>query len=261
MLKNISVKLFSYSFLITVFLLAPSAVLANSNILAEIPQDQTERLNNKIDTLNLQISENSKNSADNVIGLANNQMQLITAILALVGIGIPVFAFLFRKEIQIIEKKALVSVRNMEEEVKRIKKYELIIKKRSKEIDDLYNSYDSKLSDIEKRIKQLKSPQRKTEEEQKLIELEEEVLSIKRKLSQKIQPYTWSVSPSASGASVYPGTIGSTTYPEYTGTTTYTTTSSSHSPSSGSATTTTFDPYYPSPSPSPESDPESDENK
>ncbi len=231
------------------FPVLPVSVGANTNggvALVEPSQKEIEEINNKIDSLILRNSADSVSA--NVIGLANLQMQLITVILAVVGIGIPVFAFFFRKEIQVIKDKAMLSVINMENEVKQIRLSERAITKRKKDIDKLYKDYEKKLESIDERMKKLKTVEGKPEEKNKLEELEQEILKLKRKLSQGVQPYMWSVSPSASTASGYAGPFTSTMS---------TSTSSYGAASPSSATTTTVEPFYPSPSPSPA--PEDDE--
>jgi len=223
---------------------------ANGGVMTvEFSQQEIEKLNNKIDSLIL--SNSTDNVSASVIGLANLQMQLITVILAVVGVGIPVFAFFFRKEIQVIKNKAMLSVTNMENEVNQIKLSERAITKRKKDIDRLYKDYEEKLESIDERMKKLKTVEGKPEERNKLEELEQEILKLKRKLSQGVQPYTWSVSPSASTASGYTGPITSTTS---------TSTSSFGAASPSSATTTTVEPFYPSPSPFPSFEPEDDES-
>ena len=249
--KNIVRKIATLFFLTFIFLAVPSKIVANDGALVETPQYQIEKLNEKIDALILDRNEESKNNSEMVIGLANLQMQLITVILAVVGviagIGVPVAAIFLRKEIKMIEDKAMLSVVNMNAEVNKIKLSEKTIIERKKKFDKLYADIEMKEKEIDERIKKLKSVEGTPEERDRLAEIEQEVLALKRKVSQGIQPYTWSVSTSPSGASGYPGTFE----PVLTTTPTSTSSFGAVSPSSATTTTTTVEPFYPSPSPSP----------
>jgi len=230
---------------VLLFLASPNNVSANGGVVVEPSQNEIEKLNNKIDALIL--SNNANGISGNIIGLANTQMQFLTFILAVVGIGIPVFAFFFRKEIQIIKDRAMLSVVNMENEVKKIKLSEKDIAKRKNDIDRLYSDFEKRLTDIDEKMKKLKSTEGGPKEKNRLAELEQEIMGLKRKLSQGIQPYTLNVSSYPGTASGYVGPLS---------TTTSTSMGSFGAISPSSATTTTVEPFYPSPSASPSPEPE-----
>ncbi len=244
-------------FSLTIFLLFQvDLVFADDEVLKQ--SSRLEVLSAKVDRLIARVDEDTSNRTENIIGLANLQMQLITVILTVVALGLPLAAYVFRKHLKDIEDKAMLSVANMNKEVNKIKLSEKAIRIRKDSFDKLYSEIEKREATIDKRIVKLRDLKGKPVEKQKLEELENEVLGLKRRLSQGIQPYVWSTPFPAGSASGYVGPIDTISYPEYRG---VTTTTVSPSPSMSPTTTTTVEPFYSSPSASPSPEPPEDENE
>lgn len=155
-------------------------------------------LEKKIDSLSSQENQNIKESAQNTINTANTLIQVITLIFGAVAVLGTIVGIMFRSQIKMIEERARASAINMEYIVANARKMEEAISKRKDQIDKYIEYTDKTMKEIEDKLSAIKSSETDPKEkENKLSEIEKEVTQIKRKIAQA-EPYTWSLSPSAS---------------------------------------------------------------